>query len=119
MSYIILRLDDTKEPIGIAEIPNDPDHQVLVIAQFNVFHHEMDTISANWISQSEYETYKVLELFQEFGCCYRTDGSICTIGVYDPVFFYLENNRVRVKSTDERYPNELPVQPQYSYITVT
>ncbi len=119
MSYIILRLDGTKEAVGeavgIAEIPNDPK-QARVITQFNVFHREMETISANWISQSEYETYKVLELFPEFGCCYRTDGPISTIGVYDPVFFYLENNRVRARSTDvERYPNELPVQPQYSH----
>ena len=113
MSYIILRLDGTKEAVGIAEIPNDPD-QARMIAQFNVYHRKPTTVCACWITQAEFETYKVLELFPEFGCCYRREflnDDICTIGVYDPMFFYLENNLVRTKSTQKESI------PQYSNIS--
>ena len=110
MFYIILRLDDTKEPVGIAEIPNDPD-EPRMITQFNVYHREATDISANWISQAEFETYKALELFPEFGCCYRSEVRYCSIGVYDPVAFYLENNQVRSKS------QIFSRSPQYSHIS--
>ncbi len=112
MSYIIIRLDGTKEPIGIAEIPNDPD-QARMIVNFNIYHRKPTTVCAMWITQAEFETYKVLELFPEFGCCYRIDGDICSIGIYDQMFFYLENNQVRIKSTQKE-----PA-PQYSYISHT
>ena len=105
MSYLILRLESTDEPIGIAEIPNDPD-EARMIAQFNVYHREADSISANWISQAEFETYKALELFPEFGCCYRSEAVHCSIGIYDPVAFYLENNQVRSKSNFSRHASQ-------------
>jgi len=111
MSHLILRLETAKEPIAIATVPNDPKHS-RIISNFDIFHNERENLNAYWISQSEFETYQVLELFPEFGCCYRAEDGVCSIGVFDQTLYYIEDNFVKPKSKDV---DPVP-QPQYTGI---
>lgn len=87
--YFLIRIMDTKEPIGIAEV-NTLRWPVVVFQCLSIH-----SAGAYRISQSEYETYQAFELLPEF------DHNINNgyLQIYDPKDFLIIGCRVHAKAS--------------------
>jgi len=91
--HFLIRIIDTCDPIGIAEVPTL--RWPVVVFQCVSIH----IAGAYRISQSEYETYQAFELLPEF------DHNINNgyLQIYDPKDFLIIGNRVKSRQEHSRW----------------